>query len=316
MNFRKNDTTCPLCGQEANLYQEGLIDCDDHNMMVCLDCQLGFQHPLPNFEKLKDYYTEEYRDEELYRYVSPEEYFKAKQKLIDMRWQHLKDYFGVGQVVLDVGCGAGQFMQRVQDAGARVEGIEPWQPYAHHARRFGVVLEATIEEAKLPQKYDHICLFHVLEHIRYPNEILDKLRQHTVWGGRLLVEVPNLWAPLTIGFHTGKKFHKPHLWYFSPVSLRKILKESGWYISREIPHQRQGLYSLLFRFFIDEVSRLNPGIQAEDFKVHCRDFMRDLLLQTDGFWREQLQQKQMTDTLLFICSHVQEPEEQTTAPAD
>jgi len=312
MNFtaEKDPHVCPLCGKESGLLQAGLHDDPANNMWLCQPCLLAFQEHLPNPEDLAAYYTEQYRQEGDYLYQDAQAYFLKKQGTVNVRWAHLKDYFGVGQNTLDVGCGAGQFMQRIHDAGGAtcgtVAGIEPWKPFAEFARKFGPVLNDTIENAVLPATYDNICLFHVLEHLRYPDQALTKLRMAAAPGGRLFVETPNLQAPLTSHFeYEGriKQFIKPHLWYFSVQSLSRLLEECGWTVTRTVPHQRIDLFSMLHSLYT--ITELLEATPEKKVSIKTSPFMSGVFKQLDIQFRTALADKGMTDTILLVCSNAQ-----------
>jgi len=302
----KPHTLCPICGEESQLLETGLIDAPDNNYRLCTTCQLGFQEFLPSQQMLDEYYHKEYRERGHFSKANPQEYYEGKGANINIRWHYLHDYFGPGQAVLDVGCATGNFMEKLVEAGCTVNGLEPYHAHAEYARQFGIVKEGYIETVELPQKYDGICLFHVLEHLRNPLSILQKLRDSTTAGSRIFVEVPNIWDPLNaFAFpEEFKHFISPHLWAFSPKSLETVMREAGWIVTRKIPHQRTSFLSHLFHVF--DNGKTHIGLQETQKPSHftinikCSPPMREILRQIDIKYRQMVTEKNMADTLLMI----------------
>jgi 2-polyprenyl-3-methyl-5-hydroxy-6-metoxy-1,4-benzoquinol methylase len=91
--------------------------------------------------------------------------------------------------VLDVGCGSGQILLLLRDAGfTHLLGIDPFIPKSlTHAG--GVrVLKAELSEVK--GKFDLITFHHVLEHLEDPVSMLRQARQLLAPGGQILVRIP------------------------------------------------------------------------------------------------------------------------------
>jgi 2-polyprenyl-3-methyl-5-hydroxy-6-metoxy-1,4-benzoquinol methylase len=113
------------------------------------------------------------------------------------KWEYdvaLDDLRGL-QRVLEIGCGAGDFMILARDeVGVEIEGLEQNSRAIQKASHRGLrVREATIEDvaAQSPANYDAVCSFQVLEHVRKPGEFLKACCDLLRPGGKLLFGVPN-----------------------------------------------------------------------------------------------------------------------------
>ena len=95
---------------------------------------------------------------------------------------------------LDVGCGAGWMLQRLQQVGWQVEGIE-WDAKAAEiaANRTGAkVWAGDFKEVELPkEKYALIHLSHVFEHLYDPLSLLERFYELLAPQGRLVLIYPN-----------------------------------------------------------------------------------------------------------------------------
>ncbi len=97
--------------------------------------------------------------------------------------------------LLDVGCGSGEFLALMRDAGWDVAGVEPDPLAAKLAReQYGVfVSEGTPERVQFPEEsFDAITLSHVIEHVYDPIALLGECRRLLKPGGKVVVVTPNI----------------------------------------------------------------------------------------------------------------------------
>jgi 2-polyprenyl-3-methyl-5-hydroxy-6-metoxy-1,4-benzoquinol methylase len=96
--------------------------------------------------------------------------------------------------LLDVGCGAGEFLARMRQIGWESQGVEPDPNAARHARdRFGLnVFCGTLAEAGIPdESFDAVTMSHVIEHVADPIGLMAECRRILKPGGRLVAVTPN-----------------------------------------------------------------------------------------------------------------------------
>lgn len=96
--------------------------------------------------------------------------------------------------VLEVGAGDGRFLARLAAAGHPVSGIEPSPAACEQARARGVEVEnVAVSDARVEARsQDAVLLWHVLEHLDEPEQVLRRVHRWLVPGGRVVVACPNL----------------------------------------------------------------------------------------------------------------------------
>ncbi|HWA10115.1 MAG TPA: class I SAM-dependent methyltransferase [Opitutaceae bacterium] len=95
---------------------------------------------------------------------------------------------GLGARILDVGCGSGGLLRRMQRYGfSDLTGVDPYTSIEADEPGFRVM---RAELTALGGGYDLIMMHHVLEHLADPKGSLGELRGRLAPGGRLLVRIP------------------------------------------------------------------------------------------------------------------------------
>lgn len=140
--------------------------------------------------------------------------------------------FGFGKEVLDVGCGLGQFVEVADRSGWIAEGLELSKGAVDFARRQGVAvrdLDFLSEEIK-PNSYDLVTFFEVIEHVPNPAEFVHRAGEVVRPGGLVYLTTPNF-ASLD-RYLLGADWniiHPEHLTYFTPHTLRSLVKKTGFF---------------------------------------------------------------------------------------
>jgi SAM-dependent methyltransferase len=137
----------------------------------------------------------------------------------------------LGKRVIEIGCGDGNYLQYLHEAGAIPYGIEPSKPFCQMAKERGFqVLEMYVglQQPVPGAPYDAFVARQVLEHIPNPNGFLQGIRQALSPTGVGLVEVPSLEQTLEGGRYYD--FCSDHLSYFSSLTLRHALERNGFVV--------------------------------------------------------------------------------------
>lgn len=106
-----------------------------------------------------------------------------------------------GGRVLDVGCGVGQVVRRLQEAGHRACGVDVSEPSVARARATGLDCQV-YEGCRLPfgdRTFAAVGALNVLEHVEEPEAFIGELVRVVAPGGRLVVSSPNFLR--AVGWH-------------------------------------------------------------------------------------------------------------------
>jgi SAM-dependent methyltransferase len=190
------------------------------NLVECEACGLLYMHPVPD-DIYKRYETGD---------ASPFEYYVRNQKADIKTFSYilriLSNYKTSGRL-LDVGCGVGTFMAMCRDMGFQVKGVDINQHCLEYCQR---TLSLDVEYGLSGQnefdcKFDIVTFLNVIEHLKDPSGTLRLIRNTLVDKGIILITTMNIesWA--------AKEFQvKPleHLYYFNPITIKKILANTGF----------------------------------------------------------------------------------------
>lgn len=136
----------------------------------------------------------------------------------------------MGKKILEVGAGAGEYMEIMKEAGGNVHGLENGEESVKRGMDKGLVIhrgfpeEAETEVPDAP--YDAFYIMNFLEHIPEPNVFLKAIYHNLSEGAVGLVEVPNV--DMIIRKNLFSEFISDHLMYFTEKTLRRILEKNGF----------------------------------------------------------------------------------------
>lgn len=95
--------------------------------------------------------------------------------------------------LLEVGCGNGDLLRRMQGLGWRVEGVESDPQAAALVSSVGLpVWCGSVEDRRYPSDhFDAVVMSHVIEHVLDPSALLRECRRILKPNGRLVITTPN-----------------------------------------------------------------------------------------------------------------------------
>jgi SAM-dependent methyltransferase len=242
------ETACNLCG--ASDYEVvGTSDREGRPLrtVMCRVCGLVWTNPRPPVEAMDVYYATEYRADYTGAAAPPLRKILRGMLGAHDRRRALRSLLRDGVALVDVGCGAGEFVYLLRRRHIDASGIEPGREYAEFARRtLGIPIQtATVETAVVPpESQDVVTMFHALEHVPDPKRVLATVRGWLKKGGLLVVEVPNVESTVQAPSH---RFHYAHLHHFTGSTLGALGEAIGLRLVRTYYSDDGGNVTCVFR---------------------------------------------------------------------
>jgi SAM-dependent methyltransferase len=136
--------------------------------------------------------------------------------------------------ILDVGCGAGQALDRYKEKGWETFGVEISETASRRAQASGhSVFHGVLEEAHYPDNYfDLVRMRHVLEHLPDPVASLAETYRVLRSRGVFALEVPNwpgMWARAFKQYYWQVDSPR-HLYFFDRSTVQLAVKKAGFTI--------------------------------------------------------------------------------------
>ncbi len=157
------------------------------------------------------------------------------QKLHDFPWyfpetkfeyDHAATWITPHQEILDIGCGAAQFVQKFPETS--YTGLDPnYRDEKKNVHTSHQILTETIEKHAMtnPHGYDVVCAFQVLEHVANPREFLTAALTCLRSGGLLILGVPSAESYVTQITNLVLNAPPHHVTWWTDQSLYSLAKE-------------------------------------------------------------------------------------------
>ena len=232
---------CYLCQSTHIGYREGKVrDRSDIKVCECQECGLVF---LEDFEHIGETF---YEDDKMHQTnAEVPEMFNTDSAEDTRRRFALHHKTLANKSILDFGCGKGDFLHQLKREGlsSRLCALEPNRRF--HADLSGnFTLYSDIDEIE-DGSLEVITMFHVLEHLKDPAAILDKLHAKLVHGGKLIIEVPSANDALLTLYRSPEfmnfTYWSCHLFLFNRHTLEKLIGKTDFQVEYIKSYQRYSL---------------------------------------------------------------------------
>lgn len=202
----------------------------------CHDCKVIWKAPRAELEETEKYYKEKYSsifEGEAFGGHRNPFYFKALKEINRKR---------KGRMLLDVGCGSGQFLKLAKSHGWKACGVELSQEACKFLKDEGEVkvLYGNLFEARFQKdSFDVITLWNVLDHLYYPKKTLSEVYNILKINGLVGIRIPNALYQtkansIYIKFQSLFRLMKIksisvfHEFAFTPRAIKNFLKMAGF----------------------------------------------------------------------------------------
>jgi 2-polyprenyl-3-methyl-5-hydroxy-6-metoxy-1,4-benzoquinol methylase len=153
------------------------------------------------------------------------------QPFLDRRLSRIIKYCRIGRS-LDVGCGFGEMPLLMHEHGFSAAGLDESSTSISflqtHYPQIGWFCGEVAALVPTLGQFDVVTLYHVLEHIPHPVELMCILRKIVRPGGYIILEVPNTGGlGARLGGHNWHFYLEHHVNYFYAEHLRMLAKRIG-----------------------------------------------------------------------------------------
>lgn len=246
--------TCDLCGGTGDVAQHGIRDPDgqidgDWSFRCCNACGVYWLDPAPLPQEMWKAYVSYHthsqrRDHPLLKsllslahrfirlaYAPAMITSGLKHEAAALRFMMLGDV--TPEKLLDVGCGGGRFLRRMQKRGWQVAGTDFDEQAARKVReRYGIETHVgDLPQCGLPAaSFDAITLSQAIEHLYDPQATLRECLRLLKPGGLLVMTTPNARSLGATEFGANwRGWEAPrHLHLFTVASLRSLTQQAGF----------------------------------------------------------------------------------------
>ena len=272
---------CPACAEERH---SPFVQMYGFEYRECAKCGHLFLHDPPAPETIAQLYQGETPQAQVY--LGEELFQRRVEQIARPKVAFCREHIQPEGEWFDVGCGTGELLSVVREAGWRARGCEADPELVRFARSRGLdVLEGYVDE--LPPvsaaSVQVISALNLLEHVPAPKPWLARLTRGLCPGGHVVLEVPrhpslssfsNLLHPALASRHI---YPPDHLHIFTEASLEHVLHACGlraravWVFGQDFQEllyssaARAGLpESALFHRLLDAAGSIQLAIDREN----------------------------------------------------
>lgn len=228
--------TCPLCNcdkYDVVIPRDHATNRDKVDVVECNNCDFIYTREIP--KKLESIYT----DRRGYDNIA-ERVLKKKKKRVAYRLNVILKYTRKVGRMLEVGCAYGNFIENAALQGWDAYAVDLTPSFINYLKKNGVNAQVgSIVDVKYKENFfDVVVLWDVLEHVRFPYDVLKAI--HTVLNdkGLLCLRVPNverydvkdkgLINYLHRYFRPKKQATGDHINHFSFQTIKDCLNKTGF----------------------------------------------------------------------------------------
>jgi len=214
----KFDIPEPFNSEKFELFQRGISDNPSIDVYINESRDFLFLYPTPKTDyrqyvpRVKKYGLAEY---------------KKKLRVIRRRLNKIEHFLDdKPHSLLEIGAGDGSFLQAIRKnyPHFHVTAVDEDQnTLQHRVRNSDENYRDLAELVETKASFDFICLFHVLEHVLCPSDLLTNIRRLMLVTSSLIIEVPCFSDPL-LSLYDSKSyarfyFQSQHQYVYSPSSF-------------------------------------------------------------------------------------------------
>lgn len=219
------ETNCIFCNNASSVV---VIEEGGYTGRKCAQCNLIYISPRPTLAALSSMYRDNKANCNLEAHIRSG---RCKRSAAKRDLKILKRYLPSGDL-LEIGMGAGYFLDEARKSGFDVYGIDLNSAHVNYARsKFNLNCKTSPIDTRLfnSKKFDIIYFSNVIAHLYDPISDFKKINKILKNDGLIMFETANIADINDIYFKVISSFHYPdHLYYFGEQSIKTLLELTGF----------------------------------------------------------------------------------------
>lgn len=215
---------CTLCHSKNLKNRSGSVrDNKDLEIFECLNCGLVFLSEDSHID------NKFYENSNMHNSFDFTKWRNDTLNDDNRRFKFLENFL-VNKKILDFGSGNGGFLNFSKNIAKSILAVELEKAVVPYYIKENIPLENNLDN--INTKFDLITSFHVIEHIKEPLDILERLKNLLEDDGKLIIEVPNANDALLTIYENESFSHftywSCHLYLYTQHTLELLAKKAGF----------------------------------------------------------------------------------------
>lgn len=146
---------------------------------------------------------------------------------VQRRWWEVDKRVKGDLTWLDLGCGKGELVRL-----GRRKGVKIWGADKESKVKSEWIEEKAIEELEIKKRFEVVSMYHVLEHVDRPGQVLQRVKRWIRKGGWLVVEVPLVgnWSEAWLKEDYLAYADKNHKHFWRKNEIEELFAETGYQV--------------------------------------------------------------------------------------
>jgi 2-polyprenyl-3-methyl-5-hydroxy-6-metoxy-1,4-benzoquinol methylase len=233
---------CPICGSQTQNYR---------SLYRCISCEVCFDRNVGTSKQLTSHYQTEYHITKGTPATEHRRIYRIPEQIRLLA--EISKFLPAPASILDLGCDKGFFLDEARRWDYSVQGIELSEDGRKYCDQTGIRVNTDLRN--LASKFNAVTMWHALEHIANPVEILAEIRGILTDGGLLFIRVPDFDCLYSHLLRDNWLWYQPrnHCFHYNKTALTKLLSVCGFKILK-LTSQRPNNLATLLSFEVATVS--------------------------------------------------------------
>jgi 2-polyprenyl-3-methyl-5-hydroxy-6-metoxy-1,4-benzoquinol methylase len=225
---------CPICGSQTRSYR---------SLHRCISCEVCFNVDIAEKDDVVAHYQTEYHITKGLFATEHRRIYRIPEQIKLLA--EISNHVAPPASILDIGCDKGFFLDEARRWGYSVHGIELSEGARKYCDLTGVPVADGLAGVK--SKFNAVTMWHALEHIANPVELIGSIRNVLTEDGLLFVRVPDFDCLASHLLRDKWIWFQPrnHYFHYSQKALGRLLAVCGFKVIKIVSQRPNNIDTLL-----------------------------------------------------------------------